>query len=306
MADKKAQEEKRRLKVDIAQIIMKIEALTKRIVQTRALGEYLSVFRGAGMEFEGYKPYTPDIDASKIDWKASVKAKQKLVKIYREIRELEVYFLLDVSSSMIFGSQDKLKNEVAAEFILAMAYTVLSAGDSVGLIAFSDKVKNYTKAGKGIRQFYKLARVVIDPNLYGGSYNLVEAEQFALNYVTRKHGVLVIVSDFYGAKGAVWQKKLKLLGGKFDTICIIVRDPRDISLPSDVGEVLVEDPYTGERQLIHSALLRQKYESISKRQDRELMAIFKDCNANAMVLNTEEPLYNTLVTFFQMRRKRAR
>ncbi|MDI6737744.1 MAG: DUF58 domain-containing protein [Nanoarchaeota archaeon] len=306
MAEKKAGEEKRRLKVDIAQIIMKIEALTKRIVQTRALGEYLSVFRGAGMEFEGYKPYTPDIDASKIDWKASLKSKQMLVKVYREIRELEVYFLLDVSSSMIFGSQDKLKNEVAAEFLLAMTYTILSAGDSVGLIAFSDKIKNYTRAGKGIRQFYKLARVVIDPEIYGGSYNLVEAEEFALNYITKRHGVLVIVSDFYGAKGAVWQKKLKLLGGKFDTICIMVRDPRDVSMPSDVGEVLVEDPYTGERQLIHAALIKQKYDAIAKRQDRELMETFKDCNAGAMVLNTEQPLYNTLVTFFQMRRRKAR
>lgn len=305
MAEKKAPEEKRRLKVDIAHIIMKIEALTKRIVQTRALGEYLSVFRGAGMEFEGYKPYTPDIDASKIDWKASVKSKQMLVKVYREIRELEVYFLLDVSESMIFGSEDKLKNEVAAEFILAMAYTILSAGDSVGLIAFSDKVKNYTRAGKGIRQFYKLARVVIDPNIYGGSYNIVEAEQFALNYVTRKHGVLVIVSDFYGAKGTVWQKKLKILGGKFDTICIMVRDPRDVSMPSGVGEVLIEDPYTGERQLIHAGLIKQKYDAISKRQDRELMAIFKECNVGAMTLNTEQPLYNTLVTFFQMRRRRT-
>lgn len=304
MAAQREQEEKRRLKVDIAQIVMKIEALTKRIVQTRALGEYLSVFRGAGMEFEGFKPYTPDIDASKIDWKASVKSKQMLVKVYREIRELEIYFLLDTSSSMVFGSQDKLKNEVAAEFVLALAYTVLSAGDSVGLIAFSDKIKNYTRAAKGIRQFYKLARVVIDPNLYGGAYNIVEAEQFALNYIQKRHGVLIIVSDFYGARGTLWQKKLKLLGGKFDVICIMVRDPRDISMPSDVGEVLVEDPYTGERQLIHAALIKQKYDAIARKQDRELMAIFKDCNVNAMTLNTEQPLYNTLVNFFAMRRRR--
>jgi len=300
----KDREEKRKLKVDIAQIIMKIEALTKRIVQTRALGEYLSVFRGAGMEFEGFKPYTPDIDAGKIDWKASVKSKQMLVKVYREIRELELYFILDVNSSMVFGSRDKLKNEVAAEFVLALSYTVLNAGDSVGLLAFSDKIKNYTKSGKGIKQFYKIARVVVDPNLYGGSYNIIEAEDFALNYITKKHGVVVILSDFYGAKGSLWQKKLKLLGGKFDVICIMVRDPRDISMPSDVGEVLIEDPHTGERQLIHSALIKPKYDAMARRQDREFMNIFKECNADSMVLNTEKPLYDMLVQFFQMRRRR--
>ncbi|MBU2637612.1 MAG: DUF58 domain-containing protein [Nanoarchaeota archaeon] len=300
----KESEEKRRLKVDLAQIIRKIEAITKRIVQTKALGEYISVFRGAGFEFEGYKPYSPDIDASKIDWKASVKAKQMLVKVYREIRELEIYFVLDVSSSMIFGSQDKLKNEIAAEFVLALTYTILSAGDGVGLITFSDNVKYYTRAGKGVRQFYKMARVILDPNMYGGSYNLAEAEDFALNFIRKRHSVVVIVSDFYGAKGALWQKKLKLMGGKFDAVCIMVRDPRDTAMPGDVGEVMIEDPYTGERMLIHSALIKQRYEAMAKKQDRELMNIFKDANVDAMTLETNKPLYETMVKFFEMRRRK--
>ncbi len=300
----KGTDEKRKLKVDIAQIIKKIEAITKRIVQTRALGEYISVFRGAGFEFEGYKPYSPDIDASKIDWKASVKAKQMLVKVYREIRELEIYFILDVSASMVFGSQDKLKNEVAAEFVLALAYTILSAGDSVGLIIFSDNIKYYSKAGKGVRQFYKMARVILDPNIYGGGYSLAEAEEFALNFIRKKHSVAVLVSDFYGAKGAAWQKKIKLMGGKFDAICIMVRDPRDRTMPGDVGEVMIEDPNTGERMLIHSALIKQRYDAIARRQDKELLNIFKEANADAMVLETDKPLYETLVNFFEMRRRR--
>lgn len=299
-------DEKKRLKVDIAHIIKKIEAITKRIVQTRALGDYISVFRGAGFEFEGYKPYSPDIDASKIDWKASVKAKQMLVKVYREIRELEIYFVLDVSSSMIFGSQDKLKNEVAAEFVLALSYTILSAGDSVGLITFSDNVKHYTKAGKGVRQFYKIARVILDPNMYGGAYNLADAGEFALNFIRKKHSVVIIVSDFYGTKGTQWQRKLKLMGGKFDAICIMVRDPRDTTMPGDVGEVMIEDPYTGERTLIHSALIKQRYDAISRRQDRELLNTFKEANVDAMVLETEKPLYDTLVRFFELRRRRRR
>lgn len=300
----KGNDDKRKLKVDIAQIVKKIEAITKRIVQTRALGDYISVFRGAGFEFDGYKPYSPDIDASKIDWKASVKAKQMLVKVYREIRELEIYFILDVSSSMVFGSQDKLKNEVAAEFVLALAYTILSAGDSAGLITFSDNVKYYSRAGKGVRQFYKLARVILDPNIYGGGYDLAEAEEFSLNFIRKKQSVAVIVSDFYGAKGAAWQKKLKLMGGKFDAICIMVRDPRDTTMPGDVGEVMIEDPYTGERMLIHSALIKQRYDAIARRQDKELMNIFKEANVDSMVLDTEKPLYETLVKFFEMRRRR--
>lgn len=305
MASKQEPREERKLKVDIVQIIRKIEAITKRIVQTKTLGEYISVFRGAGLEFEGYKPYTTDIDASKIDWKASVKSKQMLVKVYREIRELEIYFMLDLSSSMVFGSEDKLKNECAAEFVLALAYTILNAGDSVGLITFSDGVKHHIKAMKGIRQFYKLARIIVDPTVYGGGYNITAAEEFSLGFVTKRNSVVILVSDFYGAKGNAWQKRLKMMGGKFDLVCIPVRDPRDTTMPSDVGEVMVEDPYSGERMLIHSALIKQRYDAYARKQDRELAATFKECNADSMTLNTETPLYESLVSFFTMRRRHA-
>jgi uncharacterized protein (DUF58 family) len=156
-------EEKRKLKVDIAPLIKKIEALTKRIVRTRTMGEYISVFRGAGLEFDGYKEYMPDMDASAIDWKASVRARELLVKKYREIRDLEVYFVMDVSESMVFGSTEKLKNEYAVEFILSLAYTIIGAGDAVGLITFADSIITKYKAAKGTYQFYKMANKHIDP-----------------------------------------------------------------------------------------------------------------------------------------------
>jgi len=303
--DKSGKEEiKRELKVEIALLIKKIEALTKRLVQTRTMGEYVSVFRGAGLEFDGYKEYSTDMDASTIDWKASIRVRQLLVKKYREIRDLQVYFVMDVSESMVFGSTDKLKNEYAVEFILSLAYTILGAGDSVGLVTFSDNIMTKFKAAKGTNQFYKMAKVLIDPTLYGGGYNLEIAEEFILNFVARKNSVVIIVSDFYGMQGNLWKKRLKLLSAKFDVICLVVRDPRDKFMIDEVRNVIMEDPYTGERLLVDSAYIKERYESFTRKQDKELFALFKDANVDAVELPTDQLLLSVLTDFFKVRRKR--
>jgi len=296
--------DKRKLKVEVTPLIKKIEALTKRLVRTRTMGEYISVFKGGGLEFDGYKQYDPSIDANAIDWKASVRAKEILVKKYREIRDLEVYFVVDVSESMIFGSTEKLKNEYAAEFILSLAYTVIGVGDAVGLITFSDKVISRIKAAKGTNQFYKIASSLVDPDLYGGSYDLPSIEEFLLNFVKRKGSVIILVSDFYGLKGGnLWRKRMKYLAAKFDVICIVVRDPRDKYLPDDVRNVMVEDPFTGSRLMIDSSLIKSRYEAYVKKQDRELLNQLKDANVDAVELPTDMPLLSALMDFFKTRRQ---
>jgi uncharacterized protein (DUF58 family) len=299
--------QKRKLNIEVTPIVKKIEALTKRLVQTKVIGEYISVFKGAGLEFDGFKHYTQDMDAGEIDWKASVRAKELLVQKYREVRELLVYFMFDVSDSMIFGSTTKLKNEYAAEFILALTYTILTAGDSVGVINFSDRVVNRVSASKGTTQFYKIANRLMQPELYGGGFNLSVASDFALNFIKKKGSVVLIVSDFYGlGKGIAWQKKLKLMSAKFDLVCIIVRDPRDIMLPSDVKQVMVEDPFSGNRLLIDSKLLKERYESYTRKQDKALLKFFDENNIDYMVLNTDQDYLQAMFKFFNVRKSKVR
>ncbi len=293
---------KRKLKVEITPLIKKIEALTKRLVRSMTLGEYMSIFRGAGFEFDGYKAYTPDMDASTIDWKASIRSKSTLVKIYREIKDLQVYFMLDISGSMLFGSTDKLKIEYALEFMLAIIYTIISAGDAVGLITFSDNVIHRFRAAKGNRQFYKFVKILLDPTIYGGGYNLANAEEFALNFIPRKNSLVIIISDFYGLNSTQWKRKLQLMTAKFDTVCIVIRDPRDRVLPEGVGNVMVEDPYTGERLLIDSDLLRKRYEAFTKKQDKELFKDLTDAGVDIVEVGTDKPLFASLVNFFVKRK----
>ncbi|MBI4154270.1 DUF58 domain-containing protein, partial [Candidatus Woesearchaeota archaeon] len=262
--------EERALNIDLHLIRRKVEALTKRIVQTHILGEYTSIFRGGGLEFDGYKEYTQDIDATKIDWKASIRSKKLLVKTYRDLRELQVYFLIDVSSSMVFGSAEKLKNEIAAEFALALAYIIQSAGDQIGLITFNDSVSKIIEPNKGIHQYYKIANHLLSPEVYGGKFSLGNAADFVVKRIKRKNTIIILISDFYGQPLENWKESMKNMAVKFDTFCIIVRDKRDKELPEDIGLVMVEDPSTGKKVIIESRLLSKRYHEITKKQDETL------------------------------------
>ena len=122
---------KKELNLELSESIKRLKIFTNQIVNTSFVGGYKSVFKGHGMEFEDYREYTPNDDASTIDWKASVRSKQLLVREFVEERNLNVFFLIDASSSMVYGSTDKLKMEYAAEIVATLSYTILQAGDSI-------------------------------------------------------------------------------------------------------------------------------------------------------------------------------
>merc|ERR1711981_1400325 len=106
-------------------------------------GEYLSVFKGRGMEFEEVREYVPGDDIRNIDWNVTARSQKPYIKTFRDERELVVFFLVDVSASSHFGTQKKFKNEVSAEIMALLAYTALRSNDKVGLIIFSDHVEHY-------------------------------------------------------------------------------------------------------------------------------------------------------------------
>ena len=129
---------KKQLRIDPSIVVKRLKILTNNIVNSQLVGNYRSVFKGRGLEFEGYRHYTPDDDASSIDWKASVRSKEMLVKQLIDERNVSVFFLIDVSSSMVYSTTDKLKVEYMAELVATLSYVILSAGDSVGFALFID------------------------------------------------------------------------------------------------------------------------------------------------------------------------
>ena len=296
-----AASQKRRLNIDPTPMIKKLEVLVRAKMRSGLLGAYISLFKGvSGLEFDGYRDYTQDDDASLIDWKATARSKRLLVKEYVETKELEVFFLIDLSNSMIFGSTEKLKNEYASELALTLAYIILMNGDKVGYAMFNHGIIKTRRHSKGILQFIRMNTDLTNPDNHGGGYNLTKALEFMDSYIEKKGTMLVIISDFIGEKRV--SPKMKIIANKFDTIAIMVRDPRDSMLPTDIEQVLIQDPYSRDRTVIDSALLSNFYETYVKREEKGIRDSFVKLNVDFLNLTTDREFVNPVIEMFSKRR----
>ena len=295
---------KRKLNIDIVPSIRKLQVVTKGLIKTKGIGSYKSVFRGKGLDFSEYRPYDDNDDASLIDWKASMRTNQILIRQYEEERDLNVFFVIDCSSGMVFGSTEKLKNEYAAEIVISLAFTILDFGDSVGLAMFNDKIIKKVYPGKGKGQFYSIVRTLSDPESYGGGFNFDNVTDFILNYL-KQSTVVIIVSDFVGLNENSLDK-LKLISTKYDTVGIMVRDPRDKTLPTDVGQVVIEDPYSNKSLLIEPKLIKEVYEEEIKKQEKWIKNSFATNKSDFLSLTTDKSFVKPLIGLFSERAIRWR
>lgn len=294
---------RRKLNVDIPSAMKKLKVLINMLMTTKFLETYVSVFRGKGLEFDSYRNYSLDDDASLIDWKASARAHELLVRKYVEERKLEVFFLVDVSNSMVFGSTEKLKNEYTAEMVVALASAVLTAGDKVGYAFFNSDITIKVPPQMGKKQFYILAKELTNPDTYGGGFDLYNALKFPLTFL-KPGGIIFVISDFIGLKDEMWTKPLKWLSSKFEVICLMIRDPRDKVLPRDVGQVLVSDPYSHREVLVDSKLVRDAYEAYVDRQEQELERIAKNSSVDFVPIYTDKSFVKPIVELFITRKRR--
>src|SRR5947199_5969356 len=126
---------------DILKKIRRIELKTRRLVSTAFAGQYRSVFKGHGMEFEEVREYLPGDEVRAIDWNVTARFGHPYIKKFREERELTVMLVVDVSASGQFGSVRQTKNELAAELAAVLAFSAIRNNDKVGVILFTDRIE---------------------------------------------------------------------------------------------------------------------------------------------------------------------
>jgi len=292
------------LKLDLMPLIKKMEIFTKKKIQSGLTGRYASAFKGRGLEFEGYGPYSITEDASTIDWKASLRSDEILVKKFVVERSLYTFFLLDVSNSMLFASINKLKAEYAAEFVAVLSFAILQAGDNVGVAMFTDRIEKEVRPNMGRKQYFEIIRALSNPQFYGGKYDLEFVLKYALNSLKRR-SVVIIVSDFLGLKGN-WKRWLRIATEKFDVIAMIIRDPRDFVIPKNTGPIVIADPYSKQELLINPREVADSFEETAKKRYRELIDTFKDMRIDHLTLMTNEDFVGKITKFFVRREQMKR
>ena len=291
---------------ELVKKIRYIQIYTSKAVNDVLAGEYQSVFKGQGMEFDEVRSYQPGDDIRTIDWNVTARTGHPYVKRYVEEREITVFFLVDLSASGAFGTREKLKNEIAAEFCALLAFSAIKNNDKVGLIVFTDTIELFIPPAKGTSHVLRLIRELLYFSPGTGRERAGTNIALALDYLGRvlhKRGVVFLVSDFLDRD---YEKTLAVLARRHDLIAVTVADPREYSLP-DVGLLEVEDAETGAAVLVDtgSAELRSRYAELAREKTGKLATLFKKTGIDHIELITDRDYVLDLVKFFRKRMKKG-
>ena len=288
------------LKVELTPKFKNLKIKARRDILNKALeGNWTTIFKGQGMEFSGYRAYTYSDDASKIDWAASLRSHELLVRDLEEFHNFNIFFLLDVSDSMLFSSTGKLKAEYAAELTYSLATAIIETGDAMGLGLFTDKLVVKLPPNTGKEGYYRIVRELANPQNYGGKFDIKKVLRYIQGFLKEK-SLVIIVSDFIGLEDG-WNRYLNMVSGKYDIIGIMIRDPRDFKMPKSSGQFLVEDPYTGEKLYIDSGQYSKKYEQEARRQEEIVRNTFEKGKLGFISLRTDEEFQEPVLKYLRKR-----
>jgi uncharacterized protein (DUF58 family) len=287
-----------------AEILKKIRALeikTKGLVQTVFAGDYHSVFKGRGMNFEDVREYQPGDEIRAIDWNVTARLGTAFVKKFTEERELTVVLVVDVSASGNFGSVSQSKRELAAEVACLLAFSAIRNNDKVGLLLFSDRVELFIPPKKGRSHTLRIIREILFFEPAGRGTAPALALDY-LNKVVTRRAVVFFVSDFQTGD---FSRELSVSGRRHDFIAVHVQDQREEMLPN-VGIIMLEDAETGEQIEINTAdrTTRARFSALAETKRAELNRTLRRNSIDAISLRTGEDYLPALRSFFKQRERR--
>ena len=280
--------------------VRKLELKARRLVRESFSGEYLSSFRGQGLDFDDFREYQHGDEVRFIDWNVTARMNQPFVRKFREERELSVVLAVDVSGSADYGSVFLSKREVAAETAAVLGFSALHNGDKVGLLIFANEPILFIPPEKGSRHLLRMIREILLAKPPQPGTSVAEACDFLVRTMRRK-SLVFLISDFFADS---LDKPMGKLARKHETIALRVLDPLESKLPT-AGKVIMIDPETGFETLVNTGNqnLRMSYSKLMKRQREGADAAFKKHGIDSADLKTDG---DTLAALHQLLKKRSR
>jgi uncharacterized protein (DUF58 family) len=328
---------------EIIQRVREIQVRTGRQVADVLAGEYVSVFKGHGVEFDEVRPYVPGDDVRSIDWNVTARMGEPYVKRYVEERQLTLMLMADVSASQDFGSGRRSKREAAAEFCALLAFSAIRSDDKVGLTLFHSDIEQYIPPRKGQKHALRVVREVLghglvappgeaDPEQSGGpglrrrgvkvfslprwlrrsgtrlrrareGTDISHALEFLMSVRSRK-SVCFVVSDFLDEG---YEKAIVAANRKHDVVAVLVSDPRELAMPG-IGLVELRDAETGRTRVVDtgSAGFRKDFARLADERVRGLERRFRSVGIDFIHIDASGSVVDPLVRFFRMRERRMR
>jgi uncharacterized protein (DUF58 family) len=289
---------------EVLKKVRQIEIRTNREVTDVLGGQYHSVFKGHGMEFEEVREYLPGDEVRSIDWNVTARFGHPYIKKFKEERELTVMLIVDVSASGQFGSVRQTKNELAAELAAVLAFSAIRNNDKVGLIMFTDQIEKYVPPKKGRHHVLRVIREILAFQPKGRGTNLKAALDY-LNHVQSRRAVTFVLSDFQLPDEEAVRKKLRVASKRHDVVALSLRDPREEELPA-VGLLELRDAETDERALVDTfdRKVREEFALKSRLRLEALRRMLRSASVDHVEIRCETDYMLPLIKFFKMRERR--
>ena len=286
-----------------------LEIRTRRLVNDSLAGQYHSVFKGRGMDFDEVREYVPGDEVRTIDWNVTARSGHPFVKKYTEERELTILLLVDVSASGNFGSAPQSKRELAAEIASVLAFSAIRNSDKVGLILYTDRVEQYIPPKKGRRHVLRLVREILFHQPRGRGTDTVKALDFA-NHILHRRAIAFLISDFQSSEepGLALEnlrRAMRQTNRRHDLVALHIQDAREKTLP-DVGVIAIEDAETDEVVELDTAdpEIRSGFAKEVNERTQRLVRGFRAEAVDTLELDTAVPYLPALQRFVTNRERR--
>lgn len=285
---------------EILKKLRRYEIQIRKAINSHMQGDFRSIFKGSGLEFDDVRPYQYGDDIRTIDWNVSAKGHGTFVKTFREEKEQTVFFILDVSASEDIGNPGRTKADVAKEICGVLALSSVKESSHVGLICFSDIKEKYLKPTKGHSQAYEIISALASLKPVSLKTNLSKAISFALNIIKRR-SVVILISDFIDEN---YFHNLKSLARRHDLVMIQISDKRETRLPR-LGIIPVIDKESRRTMWINTSFgdFREKVVKRFEARKSELADFSRKHQINFVTIDTDEDYVPKLLRLFKLRNK---
>jgi len=286
---------------EILKQIKKLEISTKYLVNQLITGNYRSTFKGQGIEFSELREYRTGDDIRSIDWNVTARYNQPYIKEFVEERDLQVYFLLDMSNSGSFGNKIPKKRK-ALEIVASLMFAALKNNDNIGIFLFTEKVEKFIAARKGKKHVMHILSSIISFKPKSKTTNL-KTTLVQVTQILKKRCVLFILSDFFDSNDYI--KPLKILRRKHDVIILKISDLREQEIPK-IGLIELEDEETGEQLLVDTSDpgFQKKYTEDVSNNESQLILNLTKLKIDFIKILSDENYEIPLRKFFKKRTRR--
>ena len=285
---------------EVLKEVRRIQIVARRQVNDLLAGEYLSAFKGRGMEFDSVREYVPGDEIRSIDWNVTARSDAPFVKTFCEERELTILLAVDISASGAFGSQRISKMETAVEVAAVLMFTSLKNNDKVGLLFFADDVVKYIPPRKGRGNVLRLIREMLATEPMKSETNISKALEY-IGRVQRRRSVVFVLSDFLGPDCS---RALAVANQKHDCIAVTLEDPRELELPN-VGFLTLRDAETDELVEVdtRNPRVRSLFAQAASQRQTKLKELLKKASVDRLEIRTDQSYATSLQRFFRMRER---